>query len=96
MADLQERIRTSENRLAEVAAELETLTTHVPDDTTVAAALAQFDQIWEVLSPREQSQLFHLLIERVGAPILADLDGDRQAELLVTAEDGRLYFLRGD
>jgi hypothetical protein len=32
---------------------------------------------------------------RVGEPGLADLDGDR-AEILVGADDGRLYCLRGD
>jgi len=26
-------------------------------------------------------------------PILADLDGDGRPEILVTAEDGRLYYL---
>jgi hypothetical protein len=32
---------------------------------------------------------------RVGEPVLADLDGDNYAEILVTAEAGRLYCLRG-
>jgi hypothetical protein len=31
---------------------------------------------------------------RVGEPVLADLDGEDRAEILVTAEDGRLYCLR--
>ena len=33
---------------------------------------------------------------RVGEPVLADLDGDDRAEILVTTEAGRLYCLRGD
>ena len=33
---------------------------------------------------------------RVGEPILADLDGDNRAEILVAAEDGRLYCLQGE
>jgi hypothetical protein len=32
---------------------------------------------------------------RVREPVLADLDGDNHAEILVTAEAGRLYCLRG-
>jgi hypothetical protein len=31
---------------------------------------------------------------RVGEPILADLDGDGRPEVLVPAEDGRLYCLK--
>jgi hypothetical protein len=33
---------------------------------------------------------------RVGEPILADLDGDGRPEVLVAAEDGRLYCLQGN
>jgi hypothetical protein len=32
---------------------------------------------------------------RVGEPILADPDGDGRPEILVAAEDGRLYCLKG-
>ena len=31
---------------------------------------------------------------RVGEPIVADIDGDGQPDILVAAEDGRLYCLR--
>ena len=37
-----------------------------------------------------------VLGRRVGEPILADLDGDGHAEILVAAEDGRLYCLKGE
>ena len=33
---------------------------------------------------------------RVGEPVLADLDGDDRAEILVTTEAGRLYCLRAE
>jgi len=33
---------------------------------------------------------------RVGEPILTDLDGDGLPEILVTAEDGKLYCLKGN
>ena len=32
---------------------------------------------------------------RVGEPVLADLDGDGRPSILVAAEDGRLYCLKG-
>jgi hypothetical protein len=33
---------------------------------------------------------------RVGEPVLADLDGDGRPEILVAAEDGKLYCLKGN
>jgi len=33
---------------------------------------------------------------RVGEPVLADLDGDNHAEILVSVEAGRLVCLRGE
>jgi hypothetical protein len=38
----------------------------------------------------------HHFGSRVGEPVLADLDGDNRAEILVGAGDGRFYCLRGD
>jgi len=35
-------------------------------------------------------------VGRVGEPILADLDGDGRLEILVAAEDGKLYCLSGN
>ena len=35
------------------------------DDAEIAAALVSFREIWDELSPREQSRLVSLLIERV-------------------------------
>lgn len=32
----------------------------------------------------------------LGAPVVADIDGDRQPEIIVSAFDGRLWALRGD
>jgi putative pyrroloquinoline-quinone-binding quinoprotein len=32
--------------------------------------------------------------QRVGEPVLVDLDGDGRPTLLVAAEDGRLYCLK--
>ena len=35
------------------------------DPAEVARALAQFDPVWESLTPHEQARLLHLLIERI-------------------------------
>jgi len=36
------------------------------DERDMARALAVFDPVWESLSPREQSRIVRLLVERVG------------------------------
>ncbi|RLC37127.1 recombinase family protein, partial [candidate division Kazan bacterium] len=41
------------------------------DERELTAALADFDPVWESLSPRERTRLIHLLVERVG------YDGDK-------------------
>lgn len=46
------------------------LATDIQDDE-VAAALAQFDDVWAVVAPREQARVLTLLIERV------EFDGER-------------------
>ena len=35
------------------------------DETDVARALAEFEPVWQSLSPREQSRLMQLLVSRV-------------------------------
>jgi site-specific DNA recombinase len=39
---------------------------NVVDENELAAALAQFDPVWESLSSREQAKVIRLLVERVG------------------------------
>jgi site-specific DNA recombinase len=70
LADLQERIKAAEVRLTQLAAKLDTQERQHIDEGEAAAALAQFDPIWQSLSTREQERLLHLLIERV------DYDGE--------------------
>jgi site-specific DNA recombinase len=65
LADLQERIRLGERRLAEIEAELATLREQQIDESDLAQALAAFDPVWEQLSLREQARVLQLLIERV-------------------------------
>ena len=64
-ADLQDRITAAERRLTEVRDEAERLRRDLIDEADVAKALAEFDPVWESLSPREQGRLLQLLIERI-------------------------------
>lgn len=64
-ADLQDRITTAERRLTEVRDEAERHRRDMVSESDVAASLAEFDPVWESLSPREQGRLLQLLVERV-------------------------------
>ena len=65
LADLQERIRGADERLAALAADLAAQEIQRIDEGEATEALAQFDPIWQSLTPREQERLLRLLIERV-------------------------------
>ena len=65
LADLQERVQRTERRLAEIDSELMSLGREQISETEVVDALREFDQLWNVLAPREQARLLELLIERV-------------------------------
>ena len=65
MADLHNSIRHGERRLTEVESELATLTGDLVDEAEVAAALADFDAVWDCLTPREQARVLELLVECV-------------------------------
>ena len=54
LADLQERVRLGEGRLAEIDRELATLDAQYISEAEVAEKLAAFEPLWESLSPREQ------------------------------------------
>ncbi len=71
-ADLHERIVTAERRLTEIRDEDQRLQHDVIDEGEIARALAEFEPVWETLSPREQGRLLQLLIERV------DYDGQHE------------------
>lgn len=71
LADVQDHIRTAERRLTEVDNELISLREQMIDESVVATALVEFDQLWESLAPREQARVLELLVARV------DYDGQR-------------------
>jgi len=66
LADLQDRIRTMEQRMTAIREEVIAIQRETVDERDMARALAVFDPVWESLSPREQSRIVRLLIERVG------------------------------
>jgi site-specific DNA recombinase len=71
MADLLDRIRGVEQRLAEIREESATLGRDLIDEKEAARAMAAFDPVWETLTLREQGRVLRLLIQRV------DYDGDK-------------------
>jgi site-specific DNA recombinase len=63
--DAQDRIREAERRITQIDDELAMLQDDLIDEREVAAALADFDALWECLVPREQARVIELLVERV-------------------------------
>jgi site-specific DNA recombinase len=65
LVEAHDRIRHAERRVTEIDDELAALDGELIDEDEVAEALADVDAMWECLSPREQSRVVELLIERV-------------------------------
>jgi site-specific DNA recombinase len=66
MADLQDRIQTTELRVAEVRAELGVLDAEAVCQPELKHALEAFDPVWESLNTGEQTRIVRALVERVG------------------------------
>jgi site-specific DNA recombinase len=65
LADLNERVGDAEWRLSEIESELVALEGSLVNEAEVAAALAEFDAVWDCLAPREQTRVVELLVEQV-------------------------------
>jgi len=65
VADAHDRIRSAERRVTAIDDELATLDGELVNEAEVAAALVDFDAVWDCLSPREQARIVELLVERV-------------------------------
>ncbi len=65
IADLHERIARAELQLSDVKNRTAEIEQHRIDETDVAAAFADFDNVWTALSSREQAQVLALLVSRV-------------------------------
>jgi site-specific DNA recombinase len=66
MADLQERIQTTEQRIRELRDDLDTLEAETVSPQELKQALEAFDPIWKTLNTSEQSRIIRALVERVG------------------------------
>ncbi len=65
LADTHDRLREAERRVSEIDSELAALDGDLVDDAEVAAAMADFDAVWDSLAPREHARVVELLVERV-------------------------------
>lgn len=65
LPELQNRIDVAITRLKQVTAEYQTLKDKAIDVRDVQRLLADFDQLWQAMPPREQVRLTLLLIDRV-------------------------------
>jgi site-specific DNA recombinase len=65
LADLQEGLAAVEQRLTELREREGAARATTIDEADLAAALRQFDPVWDELFPREQARILHLLVERI-------------------------------
>ncbi len=65
MADVQDRVRTAEQRATEVREQIIALSRELVNAREVGEACSLFDPLWDTLTAREQARILHLLIERV-------------------------------
>jgi site-specific DNA recombinase len=66
MAGLQHDIEAAERRLAELAVERADLNTEGINGDDLRRTLAEFDAIWASMTIKEQEQMIHLLVAKVG------------------------------
>lgn len=82
LAELHERIRTASSKLQQVIADVESTRDRCIDEHEVTQALAEFDGVWESLTPNEQVRLIGLLVARV------DYDGTDRSVAITLHADG--------
>lgn len=66
LADIQDRIQTTERRVAEVRGELDAMDAEVVPQSELKRALEEFDPVWKALNTAEQTRIVRALVERVG------------------------------
>lgn len=64
IAELNMQIERGEQRLREILAEVDDAQRELIDEVEVDAAFADFDQVWNALSSREQAAVMRLLVAR--------------------------------
>ncbi len=65
LSEAQKSIREADHRMIEIDEELSIIAKDSIDESEVAQVLADFNQLWESMQPREQARAIELLIERV-------------------------------
>ena len=65
LVDAHDRIHNAERRVTEIEDELAALNGNLIDEAEVAAALTDFDAVWDRLAPREQTRVIELLVEQI-------------------------------
>lgn len=65
LADLNTAVEKAQHRLKEVDSQLREREQGQVDEREVEMAFADFDNVWNSLSPREQTEIMALLVERV-------------------------------
>ncbi len=65
LADLHDRIDTAEHRLREIRDEINAIRDGILGEDQIRAALADFNDLWAALTPKEQARIIQLLLERV-------------------------------
>jgi site-specific DNA recombinase len=65
LADLHDRIQKAERRTTQLKVEIQELDRDRVGKEDVAAAMADFDGVWNALTPKEQAKVLKLLVARV-------------------------------
>ncbi len=65
LAEVNDRVAQTETRLKELRLRIEEVDREQLDARDIDSAFADFDNIWNTLSPREQAQILSLLVSRV-------------------------------
>ncbi len=65
LADLQDQIRSIEQRMTAIREEVLSLERETVDESDLVKALSIFDPVWESLNSRERHRVMHLLIDRI-------------------------------
>ncbi|HQI27049.1 MAG TPA: recombinase family protein [Sedimentisphaerales bacterium] len=65
LADLQDQIRSIEQRMTAIREEVLSLERETVDERDLVKALSIFDPVWESLNSRERHRVMHLLIDRI-------------------------------
>jgi len=86
LADLQERTRRAERRATEIREQVRVISGRTIDQSEIAAAMASFDPVWKAMTPREQTRVIELLVERV------DYDGEHGKVAVTFHPDGIRNF----